>query len=226
MSTRTRHARRLFAGIAPEYERMGSLLSFGQDPRWRRFLVSRVDVASASTVLDVASGTGLVARSLRTRGSRVIALDPSEEMLRAGEAAVPRVLGRAEELPFTDAGVDALTFTYLLRYVDDPPATMRELARVVRHGGSIASLEFFVPPAAWAQTAWRVYTRDVMPVIGRTASPAWAATGRFLGPSIESFWRAHPLGEQLAWWRDAGISNVRTRTMSNGAAIVMWGTRG
>ncbi len=225
MSTRTRHAKRLFAGIAPEYERMGRLLSFGQDPRWRRFLVSRVATAPGSTVLDVASGTGLVARGLRGRGYRVLALDPSEAMLRAGEPAGPKTLGRAEEIPFADAGIDALTFTYLLRYVDDPAATMRELARVVRDGGTIASLEFHVPPAAWARTAWRVYTRDAMPIIGRVASPAWAATGRFLGPSIESFWRAHPLAEQLAWWRDAGIADVRTRTMSNGAAIVIWGTR-
>jgi demethylmenaquinone methyltransferase/2-methoxy-6-polyprenyl-1,4-benzoquinol methylase len=226
MSTRTRNARRLFAGIAPEYERMGSLLSFGQDPRWRRFLVARVDAAPGSTVLDVASGTGLVARALHARSYRVIALDPSDAMLRAGQAAGPRVLGRAEELPLADRIVDGLTFTYLLRYVDDPAATMRELARVVRDGGTIASLEFHVPDAAWAQTAWRVYTRDVMPVIGRAASPAWAATGRFLGPSIESFWRAHPLAEQLAWWRDAGIRDVRSSTMSNGAAIVIWGIRG
>ncbi len=225
MSTRTRHAKRLFAGIAPEYERMGRLLSFGQDPRWRRFLVSRVATAPGSTVLDVASGTGLVARGLRGRGYRVLALDPSEAMLRAGEPAGPKILGRAEEIPFADAGIDALTFTYLLRYVDDPAATMRELARVVRDGGTIASLEFHVPPAAWARTAWRVYTRDAIPIIGRVASPEWAATGRFLGPSIESFWRAHPLAEQLAWWRDAGIADVRTQTMSNGAAIVIWGTR-
>jgi demethylmenaquinone methyltransferase/2-methoxy-6-polyprenyl-1,4-benzoquinol methylase len=225
MSTRTRHASRLFAGIAPEYEWMGRLLSFGQDPRWRRFLVSRVEVAPASTVLDVASGTGLVARALRARGHRVIALDPSEAMLRAGKPAGARILGRAEEIPFADTSVDALTFTYLLRYVDDPAATMLELARVVREGGRIASLEFHVPPVGWARTAWRVYTRDVMPTMGRVASPEWAETGKFLGPSIESYWRAHPLAEQRAWWREAGIADVRTRTMSSGAAIVVWGTR-
>ena len=123
MSTRTRHAEALFAGIAPEYERMGRLLSFGQDPRWRRFLVSRVATAPGSMVLDVASGTGLVARGLRGRGYRVLALDPSEAMLRAGEPAGPKILGRAEEIPFADAGIDALTFTS-----SSAPASARSVA--------------------------------------------------------------------------------------------------
>jgi len=225
MSTRTTHARSLFAGIAPEYEWMGSMLSFGQDPRWRRFLVRRIDAPTGARVLDVATGTGLVARALTERGYRVTGLDPSEPMLRSGPPAGPRVAGVAETLPFADASFDALTFTYLFRYVDDPAATMVELARVVRPGGAIASLEFHVPSAGWARAAWRAYTSGVLPVIGAIVSPAWSQTGRFLGPSIQTFWRTHPLEEQLGWWNGAGIGAVRTRTMSNGASIVMWGSR-
>ncbi len=225
MSTRTRHAEALFAGIAPEYEWMGSVLSFGQDPRWRRWLVSRVDAAPGAFVLDVASGTGLVARALAARGYRVIALDASERMLRSGEPAGPRVVATADTMPFGDAGFSALTFTYLLRYVDDPAATMKELARVVAPGGVIASLEFHVPAVGWARAAWRPYTRYVMPLVGSIVSPAWAATGRFLGRSIDGYWLAHPLREQLGWWEQAGIVPVHTRTMSNGAAIVTWGVK-
>jgi len=225
MSTRTQHARSLFEGIAPEYEWMGSTLSFGQDPRWRRFLVSRVDRAEGASVLDVASGTGLVARALAGRGYHVTAVDASEPMLRSGAPAGSRVTGRAERLPFGHASFDALTFTYLLRYVDDPAATVRELARVVRPGGTIAELEFHVPHPMWARTGWRAYTRWVMPLVCSIVSAAWAHTGRFLGPSIEGFWRAHPLEEQLTWWEAAGIGEVKTRTMSNGAAIVTWGTK-
>jgi demethylmenaquinone methyltransferase / 2-methoxy-6-polyprenyl-1,4-benzoquinol methylase len=225
MTTRTRHAQALFEGIAPEYEWMGGVLSFGQDPRWRRFLVGRVDAPRGASVLDVATGTGLVARALAARGYRVTGIDASEPMLRSGEAAGPRVVALAESLPFGDAGFAALTFTYLLRYVDDPAATMKELARVVTPGGVVASLEFHVPGARWARSAWRPYTRHVMPLVGSIVSPAWASTGRFLSRSIEEHWRVHPLQEQLGWWDAAGMGSVHTRTMSNGAAIVTWGLK-
>jgi demethylmenaquinone methyltransferase / 2-methoxy-6-polyprenyl-1,4-benzoquinol methylase len=234
-SPRVRHARALFAGIAPEYERMGALLSFGQDPRWRRFLVSRIGVPPGSLVLDVASGTGLVARELARRQFRIVGLDPVAPMLHASAAAndaaglvapIEAVLGRAEELPFADGAFDALTFTYLLRYVDDPEATMCELARVVRPGGAIAGLEFGVPEDAWAKAGWLAYTRLAMPVVGAAVSPAWRHTGRFLGPSISRFWERAPLPEQVRWWQAAGLRHVRSRTMSLGVAVVMWAVKG
>jgi len=224
-SARTRHAAELFAGIAPGYDRMGALLSFGQDPLWRRMVADGVRQPAGSLVLDVASGTGLVAEQLRRRRYRVLRLDPSEPMLRASREASPAILGRAEELPFADDSFDALTFTYLLRYVDDPAATIRELARVVRPGGSIVALEFHVPERAWSLDLWRLYTRRVLPVIGGVVSPAWEHAGRFLGPSIEEHWRDHPLREQLGWWASAGIDGLRWRTVSFGAAIVIRGVR-
>jgi demethylmenaquinone methyltransferase/2-methoxy-6-polyprenyl-1,4-benzoquinol methylase len=231
---RTRHARSLFAGIAPQYDRMGAVLSVGQDPRWRRFLVSKVTAIPGSWVLDVASGTGLVARELVGKNLRVVALDQSPTMLRRGRDAVraarmgdriDHVLGQAQALPFADETFDGLTFTYLLRYVDDPAATLRELARVVRPGGVMASLEFHVPQDPWLHAGWYAYTRGVLPIVGAVVSDAWYRTGRFLGPSITELYRRYPLPVQVRMWQDAGIRRVRTKRMSLGAALVTWGIK-
>lgn len=231
---RSRFARRLFAGIAPEYDRMGALLSFGQDPRWRRFLLSRVNAIPGAWVLDAATGTGLVARELARRNLRVAALDPSAAMIRRGvEAARAEGLGdrirflggRAERLPFPDATFDAVTFTYLLRYVTDPAATVGELARVLRPGGVMAALEFSVPHEAWAHAGWWVHTRAVMPAVGWAVSPGWYRTGRFLGRDVTEFYRRFPLPVQVRWWQEAGMRRVRTRPFSNGAAVVTFAVK-
>ena len=225
-SARTEHARALFAGLGARYDRIGRLLSFGQDPRWRRFLVARLAPATP-TVLDVATGTGLVARELLDSGRAryVVGIDQSEPMVRAAGARIATiVLGQAERLPFADASFDALTVTYLLRYVDDPAATLRELARVVRPGGVVASLEFGVPAGVW-YPLWWAYTRLVMPVAGRFAGREWYEVGRFLGPSIERFWRAYPAVEQRALWAEAGLSPLRSQRMSLGGGVVSWAVR-
>jgi demethylmenaquinone methyltransferase/2-methoxy-6-polyprenyl-1,4-benzoquinol methylase len=235
MSERTHHARSLFAGIAPQYERMGSVMSLGQEERVRRFMVSKVNAIPGSFVLDVASGTGLVARELAARKNvRVVALDQSPEMLRAGRAVdreagvddrIFPTLGQAERLPFPDGTFDSVTFTYLLRYVDDPAATLRELARVLRPGGSLACLEFARPDSEWLRAGWWAYTRAVLPIVGALASPAWAGTGRFLGPSISHFYDRHPLAAQIRWWQDAGIGDVRSRPFVGGAWITIRGVK-
>lgn len=214
---------------------MGAVLSFGQDSRWRQFLVTRVNAVPGSTVLDVASGTGLVARQLVARRNvDVVALDQSPAMLRSGlpvhRAAgmgdrIRPVLGRAEGLPFVDASFDSVTFTYLLRYVEDPAATIAELARVLRPGGTLAGLEFFVPDQPAVHAAWRAYTRGVLPAVGWVVSPAWRHTGEFLGPSVEAFYRRFPLAAQVRMWQEAGIGHVRTRVMTMGGAVVTWGVK-
>jgi demethylmenaquinone methyltransferase/2-methoxy-6-polyprenyl-1,4-benzoquinol methylase len=131
---------------------------------------------------------------------------------------------RAEALPFADEEFDALTFTYLLRYVDDPAATMREVARVVRPGGSIAMLEFAVPRGVW-RPLWELYVRVGLPLAGRAISPGWHEVGRFLGPSIRGFYEKYPLAELLELWHGAGIEDVQARRLSVGGGVVLWGRR-
>jgi demethylmenaquinone methyltransferase / 2-methoxy-6-polyprenyl-1,4-benzoquinol methylase len=233
-SARARHARELFAPLGPTYDRYANLLSFGQDPRWRSFLVSRIP-PDASRVLDVASGTGAVAIELaRAEPARtVLGVDQSPEMLAAGRERVEHAglgdrieLGesRAESLPFAQGEFDALTFTYLLRYVDDVPATLCELARVVRPGGTVAMLEFGLPHGV-RRPAWELYVRVGLPVAGAVVSPSWGGVGRFLGPSIRDFWEEWPEPRLLDAWREAGIADVQARRMSLGGGIVVWGRR-
>jgi demethylmenaquinone methyltransferase / 2-methoxy-6-polyprenyl-1,4-benzoquinol methylase len=231
------HARELFAPLPRQYDRVATLLSFGQDPRWRRAMVAAVNAAPGERVLDVATGTGMVAQELvRRYGCSVVGLDQSPEMLGAARARLARdsalaarvtlVEGEAEHLPFAEEEFDHLTFTYLLRYVEDPAATLAELARVVRPGGRIAMLEFGVPPNPAWRAAWRLYTHVGLPTLGRLASREWAHTGRFLAHSIPDFYERHSLEEIVAMWRAAGIEAVYARRMSLGGGVVVWGTRG
>ena len=222
-------ARALFAPLGPTYDRYAALLSLGQDPRWRRFLVSRVDVAADDVVLDVATGTGAVARELiRQKNCTVVGVDQSPEMLAEARRRSPGIRfveGSADELPFPDKSFDALTFTYLFRYVPDPAATLRELVRVVRPGGSIAALEFAVPQGI-LRPAWEVYVRAALPAAGRLLSRGWAEVGAFLGGSIRDFYARWPEERLLEAWVDAGVESVRARHLRAGGGLVIWGRRG
>jgi demethylmenaquinone methyltransferase/2-methoxy-6-polyprenyl-1,4-benzoquinol methylase len=235
-SARKQHARVLFRALPARYDFAGALLSFGQDPRWRRALVGAVGAGSNARVLDVATGTGLVAQELVHRyGCTVVGIDQSPEMLSAARARLGRaggltanvslMEGEAERLPFADGEFDHLTFTYLLRYVDDPAATLNELARVVTGGGTICSLEFGVPPRQPWRHLWDWYTRLGLPALGRLFSREWASTGRFLASSIPEFYERYPIERLVAAWNKAGIQSVQVRPMSFGAGVIICGIR-
>ncbi|MGH3049911.1 MAG: class I SAM-dependent methyltransferase, partial [Gaiellaceae bacterium] len=220
-SARRRHARELFAPLGPTYDRYAGLLSFGQDPRWRAFLVSRVP-ADALRVLDVATGTAAVATELARAvpDRQVVGVDQSPEMLAAGRERVARAglaqrielrEGRAEEIA-GGGEFDALTFTYLLRYVDDPVATLAGLARAVRPGGTVAMLEFGLPRGLW-RPLWELYVRVGLPLAGAAVSPGWSEVGSFLGPSIRDFYERYPVPTLLELWRHAGLRDVDARPL-------------
>lgn len=241
LDTRNSFARKLFAPLPARYDKLAEILSFGQNGRWRREMVSHI-VPPAGTarpgaiVLDVAAGTAGVSLQIAHRtDARVIGLDLTEQMLRQGQRNVADarlsdhiqlVVGRAEQLPFDDAAFDALTFTYLFRYVNDPEATLRELARVVKPGARVASLEFMLPPSRFWRFWWWLYTRLLLPAGGLlTGGREWYEVGRFLGPSISGHYHRYPLPWTVEAWRRAGFTDVGARVMSLGGGLVMWGTR-
>ncbi len=231
-----RFARELFAPLPARYDLLAEALSFRQNGRWRDFMVSRLPKVDGA-VLDVAAGTAGVTLALARRlpSARVVGTDLTPEMLREGArrvaaadvgSRVKLVAGRGEQLPFPDGTFEALTFTYLLRYVADPAATLTELARVLKPGGVMASLEFAVPSGPLWWPSWWAYTRLILPVGGLvTGGPAWWRVGRFLGPNISGHYRRYPIDWTVSAWEKAGMTNVQTRVMSLGGGLIMWGTR-
>jgi demethylmenaquinone methyltransferase/2-methoxy-6-polyprenyl-1,4-benzoquinol methylase len=232
----TAFARTLFAGLAARYDRLAAVLSLGQDRRWRREMIDHVAAIHPGTILDVATGPAGVALDLADRTAAwITGIDASDAMLSRGQrnvAAAGRadrialVLGQGERLPFPAATFDALTFTYLLRYVADPAATISERARVVRPGGAMAGLEFAVPPARLWRGLWWLYTRAVLPLAGAAlGGRSWFDVGRFLGPNITNHYRRFPVPDTVAAWEAAGLTGVGVRRMSLGGGLVMWGRR-
>ena len=233
--TRTELARGLFASLGPTYDRYANLLSFGQDPGWRRFLVSRIEVGPDDAVLDVACGTGAVAVELvRQKGCSVVGVDQSPEMLdearrrlalAAETSRVRLVQASAQELPFENASFDGLTAAYLLRYLDDIPAGLRELARVLRPGATAALLDFGVPPTPLGRVAWDVWVDFGLPLAGRAISSGWHEVGRFLGGSIRDFDKRWPVPRLVTALRAAGFEDVEAERLSLGGCTVLWGRR-
>ena len=228
-------AQELFTGLPARYDLLAEVLSFGQNGRWRRAMVDQIALASPHRILDVATGTaGVALRIARRTPGHIVGLDLTEAMLRRGqenlrregaESRIQLVAGSADQLPFPDEAFDALTFTYLLRYVADPAATLCELARVVKPGALVASLEFHVPPRPFWRFWWWLYTRTVLPAAGRLAGRSWFEVGRFLGPNISEHYRRYPLSWTVDAWREAGFVDVGVRVMSLGGGLVMWGRK-
>jgi demethylmenaquinone methyltransferase / 2-methoxy-6-polyprenyl-1,4-benzoquinol methylase len=203
-------SRAVFAGLPSRYDRLAFLLSFGQDRRWRRAVVDQVTRAGPARVLDVATGPAGVANVRKAGRQHQVGL----------------AVAHAGRLPFADGAFDAVMFSYLLRYVDDPAATVAELARCLRPGGTLASLDFSVPPNPLWRASWQLYTRVALPVLGGlTGGPAWLRVGQFLGPSISQHYRLHPLAEHVTAWRAAGLEDVTVRLMSLGGGVVMSGRK-
>jgi demethylmenaquinone methyltransferase/2-methoxy-6-polyprenyl-1,4-benzoquinol methylase len=239
--------RRIFSPIASNYDRPAQILGLLQYTRWHDFLLSRLSLTAGDRVLDMATGTGALALRLARRdGLRVTGADITRPMLlqaamRLNSARPEPVEGRAsggigptatpdfiectaEAVPFAGGAFDAVIFAYLLRYVADVPATLSELARALKPGGTMASLDFAVPRGIW-YPLWRLYTAIGLPLGGALLSPAWRRVGSFLGSSIRDFYRRWPEERLLQLWRESGFPDAQAKRLSLGGAIVIWGTK-
>jgi demethylmenaquinone methyltransferase/2-methoxy-6-polyprenyl-1,4-benzoquinol methylase len=230
---------KLFNQAAPGYDTIAQILSYGQYLRWQRALIEAAiqhGIDAQSTVLDAATGTAGVARQLaRTTNCRILGLDQSPGMLRAGQhklavahavllGRIQLVQGSALQLPFPDNSFDVVLFTYLFRYVD-PALAMREFVRVARPGSLIGFIEFHIPSPPWRQL-WNLHTRVVLPITGWIISRGWHQVGRFLGPSIERFYATWSIPKLYNLLEEVGLRDVEHRLMSLGGGLVMWGVKG
>ncbi|HZR68828.1 MAG TPA: class I SAM-dependent methyltransferase [Burkholderiales bacterium] len=173
----TPEARREFLGAifdtaAPDYGRIESVLGLGSGSWYRRGALVRAGLAPGMRVLDVAVGTGLVAREAKRivgPSGIVVGVDPSLGMMAAGDglAGVPLVQGRAEALPFADASFDFVSLGFALRHVDDVATTFREFRRVLRPGGQLVMLEITRPRSRAGRALLAFYMRGLVPLVSR-----------------------------------------------------------
>lgn len=212
-----RFLRRIFDDTAPHYERITSWGWLGTGDAYRRDALLRAGVTPDMRVLDVASGTGPVARSLmkilRSPG-QIVCVEPSAGMIAQSRRTVPAVHHQttAESIPEPDASFDFLAMGFALRHVDDLGATFREFRRVLKPGGRALIMEVTPPPSRAGRAAFRLYFKHVLPALslGLTADrKAW----RLMRYYYDSMEQMTPGEEILAALREAGFAHVERRTM-------------
>lgn len=217
--------RRMFDKIAPSYDPINSLLSFGTDHRWRRLLVARVAQDHPDKVLDLAAGTGEVTIRLAEalEGAHIVAADLSEGMLTIARGKVERkglqsrvslVVADAEALPFADGEFDTVTLSFGIRNFSAPATAVAELYRTTRAGATVRIMEFGMPKGRVFGCLYRFYQRWVMPFVGGLLSGKWSAY-RYLPASIEAFDRRVDVAALLA---EAGFVEVTSEPLTRGIA--------
>ena len=220
---------RCFSAVAPRYDLMNDLLSLGLHRLWKRAAIERTGLRPGQRALDVAAGTGDLARLLvRRLGAEVVLVDPASDMLRRGREALLNegilarcVCAAAERLPFPDASFDAVTVGFGLRNFTDRQAGLGEMARCLRPGGRLVILEFSQPPDALLRRLYDSYSFGLMPRLGEWVAGQGAAY-RYLAESI----RVHPSrGELAEMMQGAGLERCRWSDMAGGIVAVHWGVR-
>jgi demethylmenaquinone methyltransferase / 2-methoxy-6-polyprenyl-1,4-benzoquinol methylase len=203
----------MFDAVARRYDLTNTVLSLGQDRRWRRATRSALRIAPGEKVLDLAAGTAVSTVELAKSGAWCVAVDFSVGMLAAGGARkVPKVAGDATRLPFGDGVFDAVTISFGLRNVADHEAALREMARVTRPGGRLLVCEFATPTNALFATVYKEYLMQALPRVARAVSSNPEAYV-YLAESIRAWPNQAALAHQIS---RAGWSAVRWRNLTAG----------
>ena len=217
---KTRSVQAMFDVIAPRYDLVNRIMTFRMDVGWRRRAIAALGLPPGSTVVDLASGTGDLARELTDRGMVPVGVDLSFGMLAAAPVPFPRVQGDGAALPFPAASVDGVTCGFALRNFTDLFGTFDELARVLRPGGRIALLEVAEPPNPVLRFGHGIYFGQVVPRVGALLSDGDAY--RYLPRSVAYLPDAD---EMLAALERSGFTHVRRTLLSVGISQLITATR-
>lgn len=212
----------MFAEIAPRYDFLNRMLSFGIDRRWRRRMRRRLDMKAGQDLLDLCCGTGDVALEFARDGVHVQGADFTFPMLplalskgRSAGLGLSWTNADAQALPYRDGSFDAVTIAFGIRNVEDPQRALRECARVLRPGGKLAVLEFFpIKSRVWG-ALFRFYFHRVLPLLAKVVRAGRTGAYRYLPESVESF--ATPQ-QFRAWVEQAGFAKVQDEALTGGVA--------
>jgi demethylmenaquinone methyltransferase/2-methoxy-6-polyprenyl-1,4-benzoquinol methylase len=227
---KARRVRRMFDAIAPTYERVNRVTSAGRDRAWRRKAVELAAVRPDDCVLDVACGTGDLARAFASAGpARVVGADFSAPMLdfaaanRNPNAAIQWCRADAMALPFADGAFTIASCAFGVRNFQSLAAGLREMHRVLAPGGRIVILEFGLPRSALLRSAYRLYFRHVLPRVATFISGDSTGAYGYLPRSVETFLDANGM---LAALQGAGFDHVAAHRLTFGIAVVFVAGRG
>jgi demethylmenaquinone methyltransferase/2-methoxy-6-polyprenyl-1,4-benzoquinol methylase len=217
---KTARVRSMFDAIAPRYDLVNRLMTFGLDQAWRRSTISALALPTGSLLLDVACGTGDLSRLALHKGYRVIGADLSAGMLAANSTGTPLLQADCSWLPFPDGTFDGLVCGYALRNFTDLAGALAETARVIRPGGRIALLEVDAPRSAFLRSGYDVWFNKVVPRLGGALSDREAY--EYLPRSVAYLPPTPVLRRMLA---DAGYSGVGIRPLAGGLSQLLFATR-
>ena len=233
MQEKAHYMQRLFSGAPKEYDSLLSHLTLRNDSAWRQAVLDASELKLNALVLDVATGTGLMAFGFANKlddGSLVIGVDLCEPMLLKGVANVRKneekrvnfVAGRGEALPFVDGVFDCATITLALRNVTDARLVLQEMTRVVRNGGTVICLDFCRPELPIFRSIYSFHIFHVLPFIGKLVSKEWKEILDYLASSIKKSLAPREIAELM---NEAGLSRVNVVKLTMGIVSLVKGTK-